>query len=567
MKTVHTYRPFFLIFLMMISPIVLRAQLQVPGKPLGHYSRMKASNVIYLLPPLDPLEIEARVQGGSDHYLKSYEFAIERPLSLIPESHGGWIEEEHFRIWRVHLISPGARSLGVIFDRFTLHEDVKVMLYDPHLEHVRGAYSALNNKPSGILAIGHIPGEEVIIELQVPGHLDHYGELSIGSVSHAFLDAGGRGSQSACSGEFGCSQPCEIDVNCVEGADWQLAKRSVVRINTPTQYCTGVLLNNTAYDGDPLLLTAKHCIEKNSDAASTVFDFNYESPSCYGGDGSLDMSISGAKLLAVGDSIDFSLVRLSVEPPGSFDAYYAGWDLENRQSRLTTTIHHPEGDVKKISSDEQVPSSPTSPDDIPPDFKEFLYYSFWWIKEWDSGITEAGSSGAPLFNAENQVIGILSWGYTVSCGDSIGYDPGHERIIYGKAGIINDHFTKIGVAWDHNEEAALSLEPWLDPAGSGVSAIGGYHPGAVTPLPQTPGRKFRVYPNPAGASLYITGEPGQTGMVVYNLYGLSGALQRSGKGLMPGPVQIGTGAIDPGIYLLQIISGSRSEAHKVVIVH
>ncbi len=565
MITAPTYRPIFLAFLIMAAPIVIRAQLHVPGKPLGDFSRMKAADVIYLLPPLDPLEIEARVQGSSDHYLKSFEFAMERPLYLAPESHGAWIEEQQHRVWRVHVISPGARSMGIIFDRFRLHKDVKVMLYDPQMKHIKGAYSALNNKPSGILAVGHIPGEEVIIEMQVPGHLDHYGELSLGSVSHAFLDPGGRGSQGDCPGEFGCSQPCEIDINCVEGTGWQLGKRSVVRVSTPTQYCTGVLLNNTAYDGDPLLLTAKHCIENNSQAAKAVFDFNYESPSCYGGDGSLDMSISGAKLLAVGDSIDFSLVLLSVTPPGSFDAYYAGWDLEPGQTSGTTTIHHPEGDVKKISSDLHAPSSTTTQSQIPADFKEFLYFSFWWIKEWDSGSTEQGSSGSPLFNAEKQVIGVLSWGYA-RCGDSIGYDAGNERVIYSKTVNRDDYYTKIGVAWDYNEPAALSLRPWLDPAGSGVSSIAGYYHGSVAPFLQTPGRQFRVYPNPAQASLYITGKPGHTDIVVYNLYGLSGALQLSGKGVLPGPIRIGTGAIDPGIYLLQIISGSRSETHKVLIV-
>ena len=48
------------------------------------------------------------------------------------------------------------------------------------------------------------------------------------------------------------------------------------------------MLNNTAYDGDPLLLTAQHCIERESSAESAVFIFNYESPSCFGGDGSVD---------------------------------------------------------------------------------------------------------------------------------------------------------------------------------------------------------------------------------------------------------------------------------------
>ena len=146
--------------------------------------------------------------------------------------------------------------------------------------------------------MGHLPGEEIIIEMQVPSELSHYGEIQVESVSHAFRSAGLNSGLDSCpAGEFGCSQACMLDVNCEEGADWQLTKRSVVRIFTTTLYCTGVLVNNSAYDGTPYLLTAEHCLNKQYYADRSVFQFNYESPSCFGEDGPLDMSISGAELI------------------------------------------------------------------------------------------------------------------------------------------------------------------------------------------------------------------------------------------------------------------------------
>ncbi len=551
--------------LLLTGLISLHAQLQVPGKVLGDYSRMKAADVVYLLPPLDPLEEDALKQSGQKpSYSKSLEFAVERPVSLAPDRNGAWIREGDQRIWRVHIISPGAYSLGLMFNSYRLEKDVKIMIYDPELLHIKGAYTDLNNKSSGILAVGHIPGQEVIIELQVPDHVESFGELSLGSVSHAYRETGGLSTHSYCAGEFGCSEDCEIDVNCAEGAGWQTEKRSVVRLYTLTQYCTGVLINNTAYDGDPLILTAKHCIDQNTIAQRTVFDFNYESPACFGEDGSHDMSISGAELLARGDSIDFCLVRLSVIPPDAYDAYYAGWDLEEEQSTGSTTIHHPQGDVKKISFDFRAPFSTTRPEDVEPEFVEYLYYSFWWIKKWDVGSTEPGSSGSPLINGDKKVIGLLSWG-VARCGDSIDYDAEKERVIFSTTENRDDYYTKLHVAWDHNQETNRSLKPWLDPVGSGQSSLEGYEPSGTDPVPSVPCSDFRVYPNPAGEFLYFLTDKTGHDQAEFRVYDISGAIRLTGRSGSPGPVRIDIRSLDPGVYMLQIETGSGRETHKFVI--
>jgi hypothetical protein len=191
------------------------------------------------------------------------------------------------------------------------------------LKHVKGAYTDQNNKSSGVFAVGHLPGDAVIVELQVPGEMDDYGELVLGSVSHAFLTTGSPGFRSNCAGEYGCSQPCEIDVSCQEGMDWQSEKRSVVRINTLTQYCTGVMVNNTSCSGDPLLLTAKHCIDKRIAAHGLEL---IESPSCFGPDGSMDRSVprtaSGCRRQP-----RFQPGQALGDAPDSFGTFYAGWDL------------------------------------------------------------------------------------------------------------------------------------------------------------------------------------------------------------------------------------------------
>ncbi len=543
--------------------IAVQCQLQFPGRPMGDVRQMKAADAIYLLPPVDPLEVEAALLTNAGDLLKPFVFALEREVDLSPETQGSWTTTDRYRIWRVHVISPGALSLGVVFNPYRLEKGVKVFVFDPGMTHVRGAYTNGNNKDSEILPVGHIPGDELIIEMQVPSGMMDFGEFHIESLSHAFLDPA-QLANNCPAGEFGCSQACEIDVNCQEGEAWTYTKRSVVRIFTTTQYCTGVLINNSAYDGTPYVLTAEHCINKPYYADRSLFQFNYESPSCFGGDGPLDMSIAGCDTMAVGDSLDFSLVRLSLVPSDEFDVYYAGWDRSDFQTTGTTTIHHPYGDVKKISFDFEAPSKPVQPGDVPySDLDDYHYFSFWWIREWDVGSTEGGSSGCPLFNADQKVIGTLTGGQA-SCGDSIGYDAENDRIIYSKTSNYDDYFTRLGMAWDYPGESPLA--PWLDPLNSGVYYLGGYLPVHSDQLLPVRGNRFALYPNPADQLLFITSLQLPETPCNFAVYNLSGLLQISGNLDPGGRTQIPAGHLAPGVYMVKIGSGTAQEVLKLMIV-
>jgi len=541
-------------------------QVQFPGEPLDGKVHWKAADVIYMLPPVDPLLVSAMVALDRENARKPLHFAIERPVVLAPETSGSWQDVPGYRVWRVHVVSPGARSLGLVFQPYRLEEGARVFVYDPDQREVRGAFTSRNNKRSGVLPVGHIHGEEVIVELQVPEWLTTHGELGIESVSHAFLDAGQCMDRNDCPpGEFGCSQACEIDVNCPEGDDWQLVKRSVVRIFTVSQYCTGVLINNTAYDGQPYLLTAEHCINRDYDADRSVFLFNYESPTCFGGNGSVEQSLSGCEIVALGDSIDYSLVRLSLRPQQTYDVYYAGWNRLPIQTSPSTTIHHPWGDVKKISFDNDRPVVPASRNDVPyPDLYDYFYSSYWWIRNWEIGSTEGGSSGSPLFENHQRIIGILSGG-VARCGDSVGYDPETDRVIYDNGYNYDDYFTRIASAWDYYQATGQALEPWLDPLGSGAFVAGGYLPTGTTPAVEYPGNRYRLFPNPVSGTLYVEIDPSVQGPTRYALFDLSGSRLREGS--LEGAVmnRIDTRSLSPGTYFISFISGGTMEHHRFLV--
>jgi hypothetical protein len=545
MKHVPIYR-IILLVLVLTGVSALKGQVEVPGKILGDFRKSDAARAIYLLPPADPLEIDSRRALNAERGAKNLHYAILRPVDLNPESHGIW-EEEEMRIWRVHIISPGARSLGLVFDHFHLKEGVHLMIYDPSRTHIRGAYSALNNKSSGVLAVGHIPGEELILELQVPAGQEEFGELSLSALSHAFLSPDAVKAGLSCPGEYGCSGECEIDVNCEEGAGWQRQKRSIIRVNTLTQYCTGVLINNTYYNGDPLLLTAKHCIDKQEIAETTVYEFGYESPSCSGGDGSLDNSISTASLLAVGDSLDFCLLRLSSYPPLSYDAFYSGWNRERIQSAGTHTLHHPEGDVKKISFDKDAPLLTNDGFTLPSEFEEYIDSSFWQIREWEFGTTEPGSSGSPVYNSDKQVYGLLSWGYATCRNPE------------------DDFYARFDMAWDYSPEQNKSLKFWLDPAGVDVMSIGGFKPVGIKPSFIPDPHAFKIYPNPASGQVFLERvESGQTEFVC-RILDMGGRTLRQFRLEAADRHEIHVGDLTPGIYFLEVGNAAWSEFHKLVV--
>lgn len=544
----------------------LSGQLQSPGKPVGINTYMKAAEAMYVLAPPDPMEIEAELELNRRSNSKPLRFALERSVNLSPETHGSWSLDGDIRVWRVHILSPGAYSLGLVFGRYALQPGVKLFVYDPGQEEVKGAFTSLNNKASGVFPVGHLAGEELVVEMQVPATLPEYGELELRSISHAFLNTGFKSSVADCpAGDFGCSEPCHIDVNCEEGDPWSRVKSSVVRIVTSRFYCTGVLVNNTDYDGTPYILTAEHCINRQEYAEASVFLFNYESPSCFGEDGPKDMSIASADLITHGDSVDFSLVELSALPPASFGAYYAGWDRSTVFQTSTATIHHPYGDVKKVSIDEDMPSIPAQQSEVPyQGLQDYHYYSFWWIKRWEVGSTEGGSSGAPLFNQAQRVIGSLSGG-VAACGDSIGYDSETDRVIYNLAPNYDDFFAQFAVAWDHEQALGNALQPWLGPDNPDVESLGGYDPSSSDPVSISSGKLFQVFPNPAHDRFFITSKGPLNRPGNYSIFNLSGVLLEKGLLDSDGRAEIHTGRLSPGIYLIQVGTDGHQEHHKLLV--
>ena len=367
-------------------------------------------------------------------------------VELTPDNSGEWTtNNDGTRIWRLGIRSKGAYSINLIFDYFTLAPGASVYVFDPIQSLVLGAFTHLNNQPSANLAIAPIPGDELIVELHIPPGVVKKSNLMIGAINHDYLNIFNK-----LKGEnFGDSGSCNIDLSCLNSNLWNEVGSSVCKIIVDgTFLCSGTLVNNTNNDGTPYFLTAAHCLRKTNSASTVVFYFNYEVSNCEKNiEGVKTQTISGSTQKAFAELIDIVLLEMSSRPPATYRPIWAGWSRTKTPLAPVISIHHPEGDVKKISESTTAPISTTY---INTSYlgNSFLPNSHWQVAKWNSGTTEGGSSGGGLFNNEGLLVGSLSGGEAY-CGNS-----------------VNDYFTRFEKAWNHYPEIDKQLAHWLDPAGN-----------------------------------------------------------------------------------------------------
>lgn len=371
------------------------------------------------------------------------------------------------KVWQVGIRSEGAYSINLLFTQFHLPKGGRLFIYNKDYSHIIGSFTEKNNTPAQILPIRPVAGEAIIVEYSEPADAEFEGVLEIGEVNHDFLGILRAEPLADPSGS-----DCMIDVLC-EDVDEELLRSTVMLIINGTITCSGSLINNTENDGAPYLLTAVHCFNQTLspqndqyyiDKAGTVIAFfNYNRPICgTSARGTEEMSLASSTPRIIMENKDLALLEFQEKPPVHYNVYYAGWNVDGGNSNSPyTNIHHPKGAVKKmgIRNGNLSLSTPSLSG------QTFDNLSHWRVASWNVGSTYGGSSGSPLFDNNNLIVGGLSGGSSVCSGTN----PGSG----------NDYFFALHKAWLDTD---YSLQSYLNPKEKNVNQWQGFDPHANRPV-------------------------------------------------------------------------------------
>lgn len=425
----------------------LQAQISHGGNPLRWDDTMQTAIQWQTYEALDLKTIQEEDRATAKLKDAPWRFGIEHNVGWNSSEIGTWSKEDGFDVWRLGVRAINATSWSFYLSQFVIPKGGQLFVWNEDKSHFLGAFTHENVKQWGGLSIGLIQGNGAVLEYRQPQEIDAMPKIEIGQVVQGYRSLLIRQDELMLKnnqGPFGNSGACNINVNCPEGADWQVEKKAVALIvNGGFAACTGSLVNNTANDGTPYFLTANHCLGTPN---SWTYYFNHESSTCSGSSGPTDQSISGGTLLVADGGADVALIELSSTPPSSWDIEYAGWDATGNSPENATGIHHPSGDVKKICFEEDSPyESSTGGAQV------------WWIDAWENGVTEPGSSGSPLFDQNHRIIGQLYGGAAACSGTS-------NNGAY-------DFYGRFNISWN------LGLNAYLDPQNSGILVLDGFPTG------------------------------------------------------------------------------------------
>ena len=380
---------------------------------------------------------------------------------------GKWIKTDSTEIWSLKISSPKAYSLNFIFSDLYLPEGAELHIFNEDGSMVYGPVTEKQNQHGKTYLTDIIQGDATVIQLSVPINSIERPKLVIQNVIHGYKKIYPDPSLEDIG--YGESGWCVRDEDIVCYPAWSEESDGVVQILLANgqELCSGSLLNNTAQDYRPFILTAFHCIDADKNgvlsagevgvAEEWLVRFRFRHRYCTDSEYIFDnvITFDDTHFRAAWHPTDFALVELQDDILRDVfsvgQKVWLGWDHTGTTPSTVTCIHHPAGDVMKYTYDGESPSITNYGG---------TNNSHWFVDDWDIGNTEGGSSGSPLFDQNKRVIG------QDHAGDG-------EPICDEDKGT---YFGSLSLSWDGDSTNATRLSNWLDPLGTGATTLNSVRP-------------------------------------------------------------------------------------------
>lgn len=414
-------------------------------------------------------------------------FAIGHEVDVRPAADGRWsTRADGSLVWTFEVDTPDAAHLNFGLNPFHLPDGATLTIAATDGSTSIGPFTAENNNVTGQYWTQVLMASSAVFTLTVPAGRQDEVQLALVKIGHGYRGFGART-------KYCKSGACNMDVACLGPNDpWNDNRRAVAAYTRgATDTCTGSLVNNTANDHRLIFATAGHCgMNSNANAATIVAYWNYESATCRtpgsAASGTAlpkpNTTYNGATFLAnhgTTSSSDWTLLEFVQPVNPAYNHYWAGWDRTGvapvcaqpgdpaSTTGMCASIHHPGVDEKRITFIGQTM-----------DIRQYLQpaagsgTSHWYV-HWDPSppllpgiqpppasiapnVTEGGSSGSPLYNAEHRLVGVLSGGLS-ACGAT-----GEN---------LTDYYGRLAIGWEGGGTTATAMKTHLDPVGGGTATV------------------------------------------------------------------------------------------------
>jgi hypothetical protein len=593
-----------------VSGWTAQAQLSEGGIPLSVQAALKSQYIpvaTYALPDWKSTitkNEKAEAEGKPQPYL----LALFTAADVSFPASGTFVKTDNgHQVWRTQIKIDGAKATGLYYDKFELPKGVKFYVSNANGNQILGAYTSNNNSPSKTFANEAVQGGLVNLEMDIaPGvntddiqmHINHAAVYFRGVdylVQYAFDPQHLHEVNAIDTALTGGSSVCMINAICPAGVNYPNQRKATFQILIPVTggvgACSATMLNNTgntASSCKQYFLTATHCDGENG-STSAHFDqlilrFNFEQAVCNTTTAiPQSNTMTGANFIARANydesapiqniKGDFLLLEARQAIPVSWNVNLAGW---NKNPGIATTatlpkkfigFHHPDADVKKVSSTQVVEG--VSLDGTTANATH-------WAMELTEGLVSTGSSGSGLFDGDGYLIGVASVAGPDNLPPACTLNAAGNTV-GGTGNFVA--YSKFAYDWDYTIDGTANirkLKPWLDPGNTGAvtinpvksncTAIGGGT--GININNNKLDNSIEIYPNPSTSGMVnVKINLASSSDITMDLYDITGKKLKSFqlKDIRTGSYALDLSQYANGIYMLKCSDGNAVSSKKIML--